>query len=39
MPSELSSASSAVFAANRARGAVAFDVGLVEGVHPTPVLA
>jgi urease accessory protein len=32
MPSELSSASSAVFAANRARGAVAFDVGLVEGV-------
>ena len=32
MPSEVSSASSAVFAANRARGAVAFDVGLVEGV-------
>jgi urease accessory protein len=32
MPSELSSASSAVFAANRARGAVAFDVGLVEGI-------
>jgi urease accessory protein len=32
MPSELSSAPSAVFAANRARGAVAFDVGLVEGV-------
>jgi urease accessory protein len=32
MPSELSSMSSAVFAANRARGAVAFDVALVEGV-------
>jgi urease accessory protein len=32
MGAELSSTSSAVFAANRARGAVAFDVGLVEGV-------
>jgi urease accessory protein len=32
MRTELSNASSAVFAANRARGAVAFDVGLVEGV-------
>jgi urease accessory protein len=32
MPNERSNASSAVFAANRARGAVAFDVGLVEGV-------
>jgi urease accessory protein len=32
MRTELSSASSAVFAANRARGAVAFDVGLRDGV-------
>jgi urease accessory protein len=38
MRSELSNASSATFAANRARGAVSFDVQLVEGVTRRRVL-